>query len=393
MKLKLCEVYNQAEFFDKNGITNDKIKEILEDKKNVRDYAFICHNKDKNTKPHYHIAIRFNNAQELKYVADWFGVPENMVNKVKGSWSDMLKYLTHQNAPEKYQYSEDEVFSNYEWKKDKKEKSIRVDERKEEIINNIVNMVYREYNIHQYITAVEFDKYNRAIENAYKYRDNILRNKEERNMEVIFITGTSGSGKTSYAKYMCKEKGYSYFVSGSSNDPLDGYQGQDVIVLDDLRGSCFAFADLLKMLDNNTNSSVKSRYRNKVLQCKMIIITSICSIEEFYKNVFESSNEPILQFKRRCKLYIKMTDYDMSIRKFNRNLQDYGKEIIVPNPILSKYAVKEETDEEELENICSMLPGVDTYIEENKEEILKIMKSQSHLDSDLTPYDESDLPF
>ena len=47
------------------------------------------------------------------------------------------------------------------------------------------------------------------------------------------------------------------------------------LILDDLRPSCIGLSDLLKMLDNHTSSSVKSRYYNKVLECKLIIITSI----------------------------------------------------------------------------------------------------------------------
>ncbi|MGM8317295.1 AAA family ATPase, partial [Clostridium perfringens] len=83
-------------------------------------------------------------------------------------------------------------------------------------------------------------------------------------MECYFVTGKSGTGKTTYAKQLAKEKGYSVYISSGSNDVLDSYQGQDCIILDDLRPSCMGLSDLLKMLDNNTSSTVKSRYKNKV---------------------------------------------------------------------------------------------------------------------------------
>ena len=38
---------------------------------------------------------------------------------------------------------------------------------------------------------------------------------------------------------------------------------EDVLILDDLRDSDFKFTDLLKILDNHTKSTVKSRYHNK----------------------------------------------------------------------------------------------------------------------------------
>ena len=93
-------------------------------------------------------------------------------------------------------------------------------------------------------------------------------------MNCIFITGASGTGKSTYAKQIASENNLSVYISSGSNDVLDDYQGQDCIILDDLRPSCMGLSDLLKMLDNNTASTVKSRYKNKVLECKMIIITT-----------------------------------------------------------------------------------------------------------------------
>lgn len=155
-------------------------------------------------------------------------------------------------------------------------------------------------------------------------------------MNVIFISGCSGSGKTTYAKMMCDNQNYSYFISSSSNDPFDGYAGQDAIILDDLRGSSFTFADLLKITDNHTGSSVKSRYKNKWLECKLMIITSIMPIEEFYTNVFESSSEPLIQFQRRCQTYIIMDNEFMDVYVFDDNNNAYIKYGKSKNPVAQK---------------------------------------------------------
>jgi len=66
------------------------------------------------------------------------------------------------------------------------------------------------------------------------------------------------------------------------------------------------FAELLKMLDNNTNSSVRSRYYNKdISNCKLIVLTSIMKPDELYSffkdDSGESNQEPIEQFYRRIK--------------------------------------------------------------------------------------------
>lgn len=45
------------------------------------------------------------------------------------------------------------------------------------------------------------------------------------------------------------------YVSSSSNDPLDMYMGQKGIIFDDLRDEAFEFADILKLLDNNTSTA------------------------------------------------------------------------------------------------------------------------------------------
>lgn len=106
---------------------------------------------------------------------------------------------------------------------------------------------------------------------------------KERNLEVLYITGNSKSGKTTSAKYFAQKKGFDYFVSGTGDDILDGYDKEECIILDDFRASTFRFSELLKLLDNNTNSSVRSRYVNKdISNCRVIIITSTKKPQELY---------------------------------------------------------------------------------------------------------------
>lgn len=329
ISLRSCEVMQYVEFMP---LRIDEIILILEEKK-VKEYAFILHDKDKDTKPHYHIAMKFDSPRKSDQIAKWFNIKENYVGRIKGKWQDILKYLIHENAPEKYQYPVEEVYSNFDFEHAK----LTGEGKKEEIINKIANGTIREYNLHNELTPVEYDKYKRNIDNAFAFRQKILLERKERIMECIFITGTSGSGKTTQAKRMCQNKGYSYFVSSSSNDPFDGYQGQDAIILDDLRGSTFTFADLLKITDNHTSSMVKSRYKNKVLECKLLIITSILPISNFYSTVFENSEEPLLQFQRRMQTYVRMNSATMTIFYFDLNEQRYIKVTEVPNPVAKLY--------------------------------------------------------
>ena len=385
MKLRMYEISQQLRFIDDIGEFVSKIDGINA----IEKYAWIIHNKDVKedgtpVAEHIHLYLRLKNAYDSKYVAEWFGVPEQCLEKIKGRFKDALKYMTHKNAPNKYQYSDDKVMSNFNWIEEREK--VDSNKRVEDIINGIVDLKIREYNIDEFLTPVEEVKYSRQICEAYKIRDRKLLLKGDRKMECLFVTGKSGSGKTTYAKSLAKEKGYSYFVSGSSNDALDGYLGQDCIILDDLRSSSFSLSDLLKMLDNNTNSSVKSRYKNKVLQCKLLIITSIMDIDEFYKNVFESDREPILQFKRRCRVYVKMDDDNMYMRVFHDDINDYGPSACIPNPIALMYPKKERTAEDDYECIKRFTIGFNDHIVNNKEQIISEL-------SGLKRSNDGDCPF
>ena len=151
--------------------------------------------------------------------------------------------------------------------------------------------------------------FQKHILKAEKYRANVLK---DRSLEVLYISGDSGSGKTTFAKYLAEKKHYDPFVSGSGDDILDGYDKEECIILDDFRAGTMKFSELLKFLDNNTGSSVKSRYYNKdINNCKLLIITSVQQPHElyaFFKNEDGTQNkEPIEQFYRRIKhhfLYI-----------------------------------------------------------------------------------------
>lgn len=125
----------------------------------------------------------------------------------------------------------------------------------------------------------------------------------DRNLEVIYITGASGSGKTTAAKWLAEKLHYDYFVSGSGEDLLDGYDKEECIILDDYRASAMSFSELLKFLDNHTNSSVKSRFKNKDISvCKLIVVTSIYPPQELYCNISKNENtEPLEQLMRRLK--------------------------------------------------------------------------------------------
>lgn len=118
----------------------------------------------------------------------------------------------------------------------------------------------------------------------------------------MLIEGAEGSGKSTYAISLCVSNKKSYCVSSSSNDALQNYTCEDVLILDDLREDAFKFADLLKLLDNHIMSSVKSRYKNKYFLGDMIIITTKKPLRTWYKDI-DDIDETKNQLYRRINLY------------------------------------------------------------------------------------------
>jgi hypothetical protein len=181
-------------------------------------------------------------------------------------------------------------------------------------------------------------------------------------MKCVYIYGDSGTGKTTLAKRMAKQQKYSVFVSSGSNDVLDGYQGQDCIILDDLRPACLGLSDLLKLLDNHTASTVKSRYSNKVLECKLIIITTTLPLSNFFKNVFQEEQETAVQLKRRCETVIHMELNGCTFYTYNPELRKHIYTAKTPNPI--EFVRETYSKEQAIAGIRKLMNGLVDGLEE-----------------------------
>jgi hypothetical protein len=114
-------------------------------------------------------------------------------------------------------------------------------------------------------------------------------------------------------------------------------------------------SDLLKMLDNNTSSTVKSRYKNKVLECKLIIITTTLELDEFFKKVFSEQTETIVQLKRRCSIKIHACTDFLHVYLYQPETRDYGDAIIIKNPLKDKYIIKDLSPEEYRKSVMESL--------------------------------------
>ena len=382
--VRSCEIVSRLQ--DDNGnplLSLDTVEKVLTEKtpKPIKEYAYIVHDRDIYTAedeanspehkagslkpPHIHLLMRFerNQPQKTEYIGKWFHIAENFVSRIRGQWEDAVVYLVHKNAEDKYQYDTEEAFGNFDVASLINSYSSG-DDYFNLILQRILNGEIREYN-----KTLEIDNmllvepgYARRIDLAFKTRAEYLQaSQTERNTTVIYITGKAGAGKTTLAKRIAREKGLDYYISSGSRDIMDGYAQQPCLICDDIRPSCLGMSDLLKMLDPHTACSVSSRYKNKYLNCELLILTSVLPIDEFYHNVFENEKEPINQLKRRCKYYITMDMTTIRIQEWDSLNMCYTKPLCYLNDVLLEYQketiVDDKTTQERVEELIPFLSG------------------------------------
>lgn len=295
----------------------------------IKEWAYIIHDKD-DTRPHYHIYLNFGrSSQDVNLVAEWFKIPSNFINKVKGKKTDMLLYLTHSNDSQKHkhQYDISEVTANFDFE---------TEIENSKIIGDFERFSYaQQLKYVNSLSIVEKTKAYAQLNKLWEVYCKCQCLEADRDIQVVFITGKAGCGKTTYAKLMLDRLGYDYCVSSSSNDPFQDYLGQKAIILDDLRDSAFSLEDILKITDNNTKSSVKSRFSNKVFNGKMIVITSSVPIQYWYP-IYKQINsmDDLSQFYRRISTYIIIGS--VYIQVYDDGLNSMGCPIGTPTSLINE---------------------------------------------------------
>lgn len=322
----------------------EDVKKIVDEwnKEKEFEYFMIEHNENIEN-IHYHLVLRFGSVTRFDTIKNKF--PYGNIENSK-SVKNSIQYLIHMNSPEKHQYSPTDIVTN---SKDLN-KYLLKSKVSEELdlnyyIDEIVNGRIREYEYTNKIPSEIYTKYSNRIDKAFKFYYDKCLLETNRNIEVEFYYGAGGTGKTLYAKTLCEIYGESYCISSSSNDVLQDYKGQDVLILDDLRDDVFKFDDLLKILDNNTRSSVTSRYRNKLFIGKRIIITSNIELYNWYK--FQKE-EDIHQLHRRIPVMLKFTREKITTFLYSNKRKSYIKKLEQDNDILFDDSIEDE--EEEFQN-------------------------------------------
>ena len=113
-------------------------------------------------------------------------------------------------------------------------------------------------------------------------------------LEVIYLYGTTGEGKTYSVRQAYKDR---YFVHNYKH-PFDGYQGQDVLVMEEFR-SDLPINQMLNYLDHYADITLPARYADKVACYTKVIIISNWEFEKQYYEARQYDPKTYNAFKRR----------------------------------------------------------------------------------------------
>lgn len=269
---------------------------------------------------HGHWVIKFAQGKggTLDALAAAIGVePQYVERPAKGryAYDNMLSYLCHVKYPDKHQYNTDEVYtaigtpySHYvkeRWVAWEKARGAVVKKRACEGIDDLeYKILTGQVTKSQIILTDElFEIYSRnrrrceeALETygerrAYKTLKALADG--DFSMSVFFITGPAGVGKTHFTaklvdnviaesvKRFGDDARWRVCHSAATN-PVDDYRGEEILVMDDVRGFSMTGSDWLKLLDPHYASPNSARYHNKTVACRTIIITSTKEPLEFF---------------------------------------------------------------------------------------------------------------
>lgn len=305
--------------------------DALQSTRVVSKYAWILHDKDKkngvDVVDHGHVMVQFKQPIKTGTICNKFGIRENQIEKIKGTWADALDYLTHANAPDKYQYDVSEVHANFDWETEARDSTHNQRVRLSEVLQGITDGTIRAYNMTEYISGEEYVRHRVKIKAAFEYRQNYVKSHLGELVEmknIVWIYGETGAGKTTFAKATAKGYGLAYAMTSIGTNPFDDYLDEPCVIMDDLRPTDLRFNDLLGILDPYNFKHAAARYHNKALQTQLVIVTTTLSPERFATtcNGEELSAEDARQLYRRLNTVFEVTKQEVIMYEYDDTLTE-----------------------------------------------------------------------
>lgn len=345
-------------------LTEDTIKVALAHK-TIKRWAYIAHTEDVYSekdyindsskvegekKPkHWHIVIEMgSNQAELDTIAKWFGIPSNFVDVAKGhgAFLDCVEYLTHENPNQqalgKHLYNDKEVHANFNFR----EELIKRQERKLKYGKDLSDKETMRLEVllnGKTLMQCQAENpllYSDDIEKLKKLRMQYICNQKPPKVRInYYICGRPGLGKSLLSRALARslypdmdDDDEIYFIVGAENSSFEGYDGQPVIIWDDMRAY-----GLLKILGSRGNvfnvldtHPTKKRQNVKYGSINLIntinIINSVQDMTEFLDGLageYKTKTGEVIhaedkgQIYRRIQFGIVMNeeDYDLYVNR------------------------------------------------------------------------------
>lgn len=332
--VRSIEIEQQTRF----GFTEDYVEKLIRDHRtSIDQYAWILH--DLEGENHIHCMLWFRNPQPTENLLKWLdGVCTlSQLEKIKKDESAQA-YLTHANRPNKVQYPVEKVHTNIANFEEVTER-VRKLNAIAPILDGIRDGTITERDIFKIENLPFYVKNKKRIDDAFLFRNDCVRLevlRMEKNIDVIFVDGESRTGKTSYIIEQCKANNISYCKSSSSNDILQDYKDEQILILDDLRDDALKLADFLKFTDPHYRTTTQSRYHNKCFVGEVIYITTTKPLEQWYA---ACKDEQRLQFTSRIKTHMHFTRDSIELYRHEDDVdtKPFVLELCVPNMMADKF--------------------------------------------------------
>lgn len=345
------------------GITHDRdTREIWDDKlkQNIIEQKHI----------HGHWVVKFKDKESglpLSKIAEAVGLAPQYIDKAKPgrfAYDNMLSYLIHAKDSEKFAYSASDVVSvvnrgvqTYQeiyaeskerWDKGRAKKTADKARSSETVESLYEKIVMGEVTKDEVLLTDEYykiycrnaDKFDKGFK-AYTERKimQAIRDLEagKFNVTVLYFKGETEAGKSKTAMRVASElvskawqRGEKWGIcqAGATN-ALDDYNGEEILLMDDVRGTAMNASDWLKLLDPYNSSPNSARYKNKRVVSRYIFITSVQDVYDFFydtKNASSERSEPLDQFIRRILALVHVISED-DVRVHPRVKHEHNKRI------------------------------------------------------------------
>ena len=324
--------------------------------------AWIIHDKDmdktgKSVEPHIHIGFTLSKRTTLANLAKILNDrPQQFTSftkrgqSVASSTKNLMGYLIHHTKEarkqKKYQYPVSSLHANFDYPAyiEQTEQITSTKDILDEYANENISrdnaegllrlqggsvLARNEKNLDAIDSYILKERQRRWLKKKSESREPIL---------VIWLSGAAGTGKTSFARHYAESRGLSYFVTTSQNDPFQGYKGQTVLIIDEIRPNTITYADLLQICDPYMyEKNLTARYRNPAFQSDIIFLTSVYSPVEFYNAKHLSKRiDTFDQLNRRISMNLRFYHNKIYqfVYDFNPSKKTWFTEIVdtCPNP-------------------------------------------------------------